>query len=405
MSGSSGTSMLAPGGSTAADKMTPAQANALRRSLIWNTAIPVFQQVATKTFTNVALGNNVFQVNPIAVGFLRSFYVEITATISNTDTTHAGALTAFGVDNILQNLTFNDFTGNPRHNCSGRSLSFVETAKYGKAAGAANTTDSVSGYGSIIASNVAPTLTANGSVTVRRVFEVPVMVDNGRNMLGGMWLGVQNQTTSLNITINPNPIGLPGSDPLNAIYILATGGTTIAATPITSCTVTVYQQYWNNVPSARDGSPLLPQLDLQNAYMITETSSGLTFAAGQDANWNYPTFSKVMGTYFVYDNGAAALNPGTDINSLSLKLSNYSILKQYDPYMLDRLVRHQVNDSYPSGSYAIITRQHPLDVSQYPALQLVVNPSSANAGSYAMITTELVRPVQYMAAASGMGGV
>lgn len=384
-------------------QMTPKQQNTYARELIYRNAKPIFQSAGKRTFTNVASGNNVMTVNPLQIGFLRRFLVEVTCTISNTDTSHAAAEIGFGADNIISNITFNDFTGNPRHNASGRSFSMVEAAKFRAIPGAAYTSDSVSGYGSNIASNVAPSIAQSSSVTLTRVFEVPIMVDCGKNMAGGLWLGTNNQSTTLNITINPNPIGLPTADPLNLVYRLAAGGTTIAATPITSCTITVWQDYWNNVPSdPTTGKPILPQQDIQTAYMITETNSGMTFAANQISSWNFPTFSKLLGTYFIYDNNGA-LNPGTDISLLSLVLSNFAIVKQYDPVTLDRLVRAIVNSSYPSGAYPFITRQHPLDIDQYPALQLQVTPTSAT-NSVGMITTELLRQVQYMAAASGMGG-
>lgn len=388
----------------AMQKMTPAQQNAYARQTIFNKAKPIFQQVTQRSFTNVASGNNVLQVNPLQIGWVRRFFVEVSATIVNSDTTHAAALTPFGVDNIVSNITFNDFTGNPRHNASGRSFSFVEAAKYRLVPGAAYTTDSVSGFGSNIASNSAGTIAASGTVTVRRVFEVPVMVDTGQNMAGGLWLGTNSQTTSLNITLNANPIGLPAGDPLNHVYKLATGGTTVGTTPVTAATVTVYQDYWNDVPTDQAGNPVLPQQDLGTAYMITETNSGLTFAAGQQSSWSFPTFSQILGTYFIFDNGGT-LNPGTDITSLSLTLSNYAIVKQYDPYVLSRLQRQIVGVDYPDATYPLITRSHPLNVRQYPALQLQVQPSSVNSGALAMITTELLRPVQYMAAASGMGSV
>lgn len=406
MSGAtSGTQMIptGPAGMNGKQKMTPAQQNRYARQMIYRNAKPIFQQARKQTFTNVIAGNNILTLNPLPIGFVRRFLVEVVATISNTDTSHAANEVGFGVDNLVSNITFTDFTGNPRHNASGRSFGFVEAAKYRNIPGAAYTSDSVSGYGSNIPSNVAPSIAASGTVTVTRVYEVPIMVDCAQNMAGGLWLGTNNQTTSLNITINPTPIGLPTADPLNLVYRLATGGTTIAATPITSCTVTVWQDYWNNVPSdPTTGKPILPQQDISTAYMITETNSGMTFAANQISSWNFPTFSKLLGTYFIYDNNGA-LNAGSDISLLSLVLSNFAIVKQYDPITLDRLVRTIVNASFPSGSYPFITRQHPLDIDQYPALQLQVTPTSAT-NSVGMITTELLRQVQYMAAASGMGG-
>ncbi len=384
--------------------MSPAQQTAIARANIFAYAKPILQRAAQKTFTNVSSGNNVLQINPLQIGFLRRFIVEVSCTISNTDATHAADLIGFGADNIVQNVTFNDFTGNPRHNASGRSFSFVEAAKYGKIPGAAYTTDSVSGYGSNIASNVAPNIPPASSVTLTRVFEVPIMVDCAHNMAGGLWLGTNNQSVSLVITLNPNPISLPAADPINSVYQLAAGGAAISTTPITSATVTVYQDYWNNVPSdPKTGNPILPIGDLQTAYMITETNSGLTFAAGQPSSWNYPTFSKVLGTYFTYDDNAQ-LNPGTDISTIALVVSNFSIIKQYSPHVLDRITRDLIGCSYPSGSYGLISRQHPLDINQYPALQLQITPTTAT-NAQSLITTEILRPVQYMSAASGMGGV
>lgn len=386
-----------------ATKLTAAQQNAMARTNIFRMAKPILQQVTTKTIAPVASGDNVLQINPLQIGFLRRFVVVVTATISNTDATHAAALTPNGADNILKNITFNDFTGNPRHNCSGRSLSYVEALKYQRIPGAALASDSVSGFGSIVGSNVAPTIAAASAGTLTRVFEIPIMVDTGHFMAGGMWLGVNNQSTLLTLTINANPIVLPGADPSQAVYQLAAGGTTIAAIPITSATVTVYQDYWNNVPMDQSANPILPISDISTAYMITEASSGMTFAAGSVSSWNFPTFSKLLGTYLQYNNGGV-LNPGTDLTGISLVVSNYSIIKQYSPQSLDRLVRDICGASFPAGSYGLPSRMHPLDVSQYPSLQLQVTAATAAAGASMLITTELLRPVQFMSAASGMGG-
>lgn len=384
----------------ASPQQTAAAQNSNARSLIYNNAQPIFQTVTTKSFTNVAAGNNVLTVNPLQVGFLMRFVVYVTAVITNTSAA-ALAITPNGADNLVSNFTFSDFTGNPRHNASGRAFSYVEAAKYRRIPGAAYTSDSVSGFGSIVKSNVAPaTVAESATATVTRVFEIPVMIDTGMNMTGGMWLGVNNQSTLLTVTLNPLSCGAASADPLTYIY---TGN---AAATITSATITVYQHYWNNVPlygsGAQAGQPILPQTDLSTAYMITETSSGLSFAAGQVASWNYPTFSKILGTYITYDNDAA-LNPGTDITQIAAVVSNRAWIRQYDPYTLDRVTRDVIGTSFPSGTYGLITRTHPFDVSQYPSLQLQIQPTTAT-NAYAMITTELTRPIQYLNIASGTGG-
>src|ERR1700748_2553944 len=133
-------------------QITPEQQNQLARNLIFSQAKPILQQIGgARTFATVTTGNNTMTINPLQIGFLRRFIVVVTGTVTNTG---AGSLTLTpnGADNLITNLTFNDFTGTPRHNCSGRSLSYVEAAKYKRIPGAAYSSDSVSGFGSIIPS-------------------------------------------------------------------------------------------------------------------------------------------------------------------------------------------------------------------------------------------------------------
>jgi hypothetical protein len=382
--------------------------NRVARPRIFNEAKKIIQQIGNKTISGTVInGNNILSFNPIQVGLLVAFIVQITGTITN-GATGTLARTPFGADNLLNNGTaaggvlFQDFTGNNRHNCSGRALSFVEAMKYKRIPGAAVTSDSVSGYGSIIASNSAPaTVATSGSTQITRVFEIPITVDNAKNMAGALWLGVNNQSTILNLTINPNSVVNSTQDPANAIYQGSAAGSTGT---LSNVTVTVWQEYWTNLPEDINGNILLPEEDMRTAYMITETNSGLTFSAGNPAYWNYPTFSKLLGTYFFYDNGGTTLNPGTDISQIALQVSNYAYVRQFSPQSLSRLTRDIVTADFPQGSYGIASRSHPLDVTQYPSLQLAITPVTAPAGTYSYITTELLREIQFMAAASGVGG-
>lgn len=387
------------GTATQPAKVSPAQLNQLIRESIYRYAQPITQQVTSKTFPTVATGANTMTINPLQVGFLRRFLIVVTGTVTNGNTATVD-LTPNGADNLLSNIQFSDFTGNARHNASGRSFSYVEAAKYGRIPGAALTSDSVSGFGSIIPSDVAPaSLAVNATGTITRVFEVPIMVDMSKNMAGGMWLGVNNQSTLLTLTLNPTP-GTT-TDPLPAIYAGASNVT------LTNVTVTVYQEYWNLDPRRnydKNGNPVLPPLDISTAYMITEVNSGLSLSAGNAAFWNYPTFSKLLGTYFTYDNDDT-LNAGSDVTEISLVLSNYAYVRQTQPFLLDRLTRDIVKASYPKGTYALMSRMHPLDVEQYPSLQLKFVPSSVGSGAYVMLTTELLRKVQYLTTASGVSGV
>lgn len=379
--------------------ISPDQLNQAARAAIYSLAKPIEQKIATRAISGaVVAGENTMVQNPLQVGFLRSFILVVKGTVNNTGST-AVTLSPFGVDNLLTNVTFADFTGNPRHNASGRMFSYVEALKYRRIPGAALTSDSVSGFGSIIASNSAPlTIAAGASATVSRVFEIPVMQDNGMNMAGGLWLGVNNQSTLLSWTINANPIVAAGVDPLNALYVGGAGN-------LSDVSVECYQRYWTNVPTdTKTGNPILPPGDVSTAYMIQESNSGMSFAAGQDASWNYPTFSRLLSTIMTFDNGGV-FNPGTDINNIALRVSNYSVVREGSPALFSRMTRDIIGADTPAGVYCVSSRQHPLAVTQYPALQLTMNPSTVNNGAFALMGTELLRPVTYMASASGVGGV
>lgn len=379
-------------------QMTATQQNSYVRDLIFSSAKPISQKIASKSISGpVTTDNNVLTFNPLQVGFLRRFVVVVSGTLTNTHATAAASPSPFGADNLLTNITFSDFTGNPRHNASGRFFSAVEAAKNRRIPGAAIVSDgSVSGYGSNIASNVLPsTLAAGANGIVRRVFEIPIMQTMGKTMTGGMWLGVNNQSTLLQLTLTPTAFVASG-DPLRAIMTGASG-------TLTNVNIEVYQDYWNDVPYDKTGMPILPLQDIANAYMINENNSGISFATGQMGSWNYPTFSSILSTVATYWNGSSYA-PGTDIDEISLRVSNYSIIKQASPFRLSRDVRNLIGADLPLGMSGIFTRMHPLNVSQYPSLQLTMTPNTVSDGAYALIGTEFVRQVQLLASASGTGG-
>ena len=227
------------------------------------------------------------------------------------------------------------------------------------------------------------------------MFEIPIMQTMGKTMTGGMWLGVNNQSTLLQLTLSPAAFAASG-DPLRAIMTGASG-------TLTNVTIEVYQDYWNDVPYDKTRMPILPLQDIANAYMISENNSGISFATGQMGSWNYPTFSSVLSTVATFWNGSS-FAPGTDIDEISLRVSNYSIIKQASPYRLSRDVRNLIGADLPLGMSGIFTRMHPLNVNQYPSLQLTLTPNTVADGAYALIGTEFVRQVQLLASASGTGG-
>lgn len=363
----------------------------------------VKQQIpsGTKSIAALNAGTATQQIQPLQVGFVRRFLVEVSGTINNTGTGTI-TLTPNGLDNIFSSIVLQDFTGNNRHNASARMFRMREAAAYMRIPGAAVTSDSVSGYGSVVGSNVAPaTVAAAGNGAFRGVWEIPVMCSLGMDMRGGLYLGVNNQSANLILNLNANPVAINTGDSLTAMY----QGGAAAAGNVSNLSIAVWQEYYNDLPLHKTTrEPLLPQLDVRTAFMLQENNAGMALAANQVASWNYPTFSEVVGTYWSYSNGGV-LNAGTDFSMAGIIISNYSIITQVDPYTLDRLTRNEISTSFPKGSYGFITKgEDILDVNQYPSLQLQFQPTSVGSNSYVNVCTEMFRPMQYMTKASGVGG-
>lgn len=370
------------------------------RGLIFTHGKKIIQRMAAGNLATISSGLNTLQFNQILVGFLCGFIVEVTGTITNTG---SGALTRTpnGSDNLVSNVQFNDFTGNPRHNCSGRAYSFIESCKWHHMPGASYTSDTTNGYAGAVGSNICPATIANGgNASVSHVFHIPCMENNEMAMAGGLYLGVNNQNTLLKISLNPNAVvaGAGAADPLTAVYT-GTSGT------FTNATVTVYQEYWIDMPKYKGTDKyILPVEDLETSYMITELNSGMALSANAMTYWTLPTFSELLGFYWSYDNNNV-LNPATDWSRAGVYVSNFATVREYDPNTLDRVTRDQCHSSFPQGSYGFFWRQHPLNVDVYPSLQFGFQPTSVGgSAAYVDVTLEMFRPVQYMQSASGVGG-
>jgi hypothetical protein len=351
------------------------QADFMAQRLIRERAVDVCNVVAQQSIASPTSGNNVVNISPRLVGLIRGFFVEVSGTVTNTGAATDLTRTAFGPANLISRIQFNDLSNFMRHNTSGRHMWQMASAKGGRMFGSANTLTSYpltvgNNWPTVIAAAPAtiPHTTSNTGV-VSMIYWVPLAYDFN-DMRGAIYANVTNATMQLQLTINPNPCVASG-DNLNAIYSGNTG-------TLTNVTVTVYQQYWDQLPQGQQGVVLPIQAISTNYQLQDTTMSGIV--AGADFNAPYGNFRTYMSTFATYNqNGTRAA--GTDINYWSIQAANFLNIIKVDPYLQTLWTRQMMGDDFQVGTYYFDHRRMPIRTNQFGNIGLILNPITAAANS------------------------
>lgn len=370
------------------------QQNALARAAILSRAENMVQSVSSGVIASPGSQNNIITVNPRLVGFLKRFFVEVSATIQNTDGALDLTLTPFNIANLFSGVTFTDLSNNVRIQTTGAHLHFVSSAKRGRAWGSAYTTDSPIGFGSNWSVIKAPATIAHGtSGTVNMIYEVPITYSD-TDFRGGIWLGVTNATATLQMTINPTPLVAAGGDPTNAVYQGTTSGS------ITSLSYNVYQNYLDQLPVAQGQGVILPLNDISTVYLLNSTTA-TGMVANQDFPIAYANFRDFLSTFVIFDNGGT-LNAGSDVNAWKLQAANYINYLNIDPTISALWSRNMIGDDWPKGVYYFSHRHKPLSTIQYGNQELVLNASVVNANAKLAVLYEQFALVNLVAQAGAL---
>lgn len=319
-------------------------------------------------------------------GLLTRFIVEVTATFS-TLSSGTATETQIGRANLLSNVQFNDLQNNQRHNCPGVQLALTSSFKRHYPFGTAFTAGSTFA-GATIGSRVpmsyatAPTTTVAGSA--RQVYEIPVAVSPKR-LEGAIFLGVYGSQLNLQLQINPNPAPFAGDSTFAVFYGSA------ATSSISSVTVTVYQEYYDQLPM-NNGAYVLPPLDISTVYqLISQNFTNLV--ANQDYYIPYANYRKYLSQSLIYNNSGAdggLSNDGSDINYLALVAANFTPIWNVEPLEQLRTMREQFMTDLFKGLYVFKTYDKPVDTQNYGNMQLDVNPVIAGASAYAYVMSEFI---------------
>jgi hypothetical protein len=384
--------------------------NAQARQAVLQYGLKRTQQIYSTT-VNPA-NTQVLNIPPQNVGLIQGFLVEVNTTFEAT--THNGALTEYGSSNVLSNIQFSDLSNYIRHNTSGRHLSIINSAKQGFVFGAAyqpnvpqdwsayNTGTPAEGAAVVPNWNVrsAPTVaTAGTPVSIREFYYVPIAY-SATDTRGAIYAAVTNATMNLQLTINANPLAVGTTDPTNAVYSAATGASGGFGTGFT---VTVYQIYWDQLPTVTQSgvsTVVLPLMDLNQQYCLLETTiAGIT--EGSDFPYAYANYRNYYSTVVTADNGGV-LNFGSDINYVALTSANNTNIFKYTPEVAALQARQTFMADPPGGLYYFDSRTSPINSNQFGNVNLNFNYSSVNANAKEYVGAEYFATQNQVATAQSL---
>jgi P3 major capsid protein len=401
---------------------SPAQVNAMARSLIKAKAVPMLQQIFNSTYgaaantTDVSNTQPVVNVIPRNVGLIRGFWVKIVA-VYNNQSGQTATVSDFGPANILNQIQFNDLNNNTRIQTTGWHVDFINSIKARRPFGASlirggsgSTTggiDAPTNYGSNFGSTFiifAPQTIANNAAanvsTVTMWWYVPLAYSPD-DLRGSVYANVVNATMQLNLTFNTRSGVLASTDSTSAVYTLAAGATA-ASFVMSQATVTVYQDYLDQIPAGQSG-PILPVLDLATIYELKNTTVTAIVPA-QDFPVQYSNFRDFLSTIAIFVNtgSSGARASGSDINTWALQSANFTNIWKLEPGLIATRTRNHLGTDMPPGTYYFGSREKPISTTQYGNMQLVLNAITAGAGAYMLLGYEDLALVQTLSVAGSL---
>jgi hypothetical protein len=371
------------------------QQNLANRALVLAQSVDMIQPLPSQTI--YPANQPTIQFTPNFVGLIKRFYIEITATLSNTGS-QTITLTPWGLSNLISNIIYTDPQNNQRHNTLGLHLSLLSCAKRNRPFATAlveNATYTTGGANNIASMFNSPaaswpvfqaplTIASGATGTLRGVFELPLAYSDN-DLRGAVYSNLVNATQNFQITINTNAVSANPSDPTYAIYSGAAG----SAGSITSCTITPYQQYLYQLPIAQDGTPILPGIDISTLYQL-KNSPQAAITANQNFNVSYANFNSFVSTVAIYNSTGtnAGLNFGSDVNYWQLTAANLTPIWKKDPLFVAQDSRERLLFDMPAGSYYFDSRLAPILTNQFGNVQLTVNPSVGGASATMQVLWE-----------------
>ena len=357
-------------------QMTPQQQNAMAKAYLLSTGTDMIVPLAP--VSGITLNSGQTTITLDRAGIFRKLRMQVEVVIANS--------TAAAIDlvpspvapyNVFNTISYKDFSGALRTNSHPAIIEMVNNMKRGRPSNRIPSSLSSSGISPLLF-NVPTSIPATGTATLTYEQEIPLEYGNG-NMEGAVLAQTSNNQHSL--VLNSAP-GLVGTDPWLYPYV----GALPAGITVSSINVTVYQEY---IQPANIN--VLPLLDLMKVYAIEgNATDGNNLVANTYKYIDYPISRQILSFVFAYDNGAAALNPGSDITEFGIVNGGTLYPAQMNAMYFLQRQRDNLGADSPDGMYYFGSRRKPVDTTMYANMQARFKPSSANAGSYIAYGFEMV---------------
>lgn len=378
----------------------PIADNMMARQFMIRNSQNMWQQIYTETIAgaNTATIGAVRNIQLRGVGFGKRLLIRIAATVQANGQTLT--LAPMGITQFLSNVILTDLSNQQRINTPGWHLYNIATAKRRLLYGAAYTTDTPSGWGSNFPAVMAAPTTITTNPTTNNVFmdyDVPITYTD-MDTRGGIYLNVTNANAYLQFQINPNFFVTSTADKTFAVYQSASGTLGL----LTSVTITVYQNYLDQIPLAQNGGPVLPLLDMSTAYQLTNTPVNAN-VGNQDIPIPFANFRDFLSAFAVFNNGGV-LNTGSDINYWELQSANFTAIFKYDPQIAALLTRNIIGDDPPAGVYYFEFREKPVSTINYGNMQLVLNAINPASNAYLQMGYEMMALINQVTNAGSLYG-
>lgn len=407
-------------------QMTAQQVNSIARSAIKARSVRMLQSIYSQTV--VPANQPTLTINPRNVGLILGFWVKVVATVANASGQTVN-LTDLGPANVLSQIQFNDLSNNTRIQTTGWHINFINTWKGKRIAFSALTDytgnntgvqltsaggigeDSPINYGSNWTAISAPkTIATANSGTVTMWYYIPLAYNPDHpqmvDLRGAVYANVVNATMQLFLSFagvfGTSVSAANGADQTSAMFVQAAGGGTASLVTISSATVTVYQDYFDQLPTGPNGV-LLPIIDLATIYELKYTVVS-SINAGTDFPYQYANFRDFLSTVAVYINNGStgARGVGGDINYWALQSANFTNIWKVEPSLVAIQSRQHIQADFPPGCYFFDSRTKPISTTQYGNMQLILNAITAASNPYMFIAVEDFALVQQLSMAGSL---
>ncbi len=401
---------------------TAPRMNAQQQNMIAGQAIRDFAVRRLQSLNPVTLvpaNQPVLTLNPVPVGLVLGFYVLVTHTVSNGSAVQINA-TDFNAANSLAQIQFQDLSNQTRIQTTGYHVNFINSWKgkrpYGAAligSSASNTGAGTTGvayvgqddptkYGSNWTINSCPSIiAAAGTGTVNQWYYVPLAYNpdgiRRPDFRGAIYAGTTAAQLQLQLYM-PGSSGLgsvavaSGADSTASMFVGNAAGS-VSLVTITSTTVQVWQDYYDQIPDGSQftGQPgiLLPQQDISTIYEFK--NSVLTgLPANAETGYQYANFRSFLSTMAIYVQSATTgvRATGADINYFALQAANNSNVWKAIPQFFALATRQHMQLDWPAGVYMFDSRTSPINTQQFGVMQLITNPITVNANNYLTVLVE-----------------